>query len=120
MAKLNACSASIHVTPSGKGLPSACDQVGRLANGITSRAMPSSAVATLVESSTCNPHTVILHLRFHLGEALLASNPCLIYHLVANVWPGVASAGGRFFSCASSSSCANASLVTTFLILYCS
>src|SRR5580698_3469165 len=42
MAKLNACSSSIHVTPSGNGLPSAWSHVGRLVDGTSTEGAASA------------------------------------------------------------------------------
>src|SRR5713226_1844884 len=50
MAKLNACSFSIHVTPSGNGLPSICAQVGRF--GVPVAAGWAASVGRVASAST--------------------------------------------------------------------
>ena len=50
MAKLYACSASIHVAPSGSGLPSTCSHVGRFADGVAAGAAAAPGAGRFVES----------------------------------------------------------------------
>src|SRR5580700_9304 len=50
MAKLYACSASIHVAPSGSGLPSTCSHVGRFVDGVAAGAAAAPGAGRFVES----------------------------------------------------------------------
>src|SRR5580698_3666115 len=111
MAKLYACSASIHVAPSGSGLPSTCSHVGRFVDGVAAGAAAAPGAGRFVESlmlplsdnSACrlsqsrtDPHRTLpsippalypaLHWLLQVsGEKQLAGNPRRINYLVLSV-----------------------------------
>src|ERR1700691_5008317 len=70
MAKLNACSSSIHMTQRGNGLPSAFSHVGRFLSGAATELAASAGRSVLASTST--PELFTLPLFHPLPTARLA------------------------------------------------
>src|SRR5580704_7757782 len=74
MAKLNACSASIQLTPSGNGLPSDWSQVGRFITGATTVLAALAGPSKLASTSMLELFTApLFHLLQTAGFALNAA-----------------------------------------------
>src|SRR5580704_8877104 len=70
MAKLNACSSSIQLAPSGNGLPSTCSQVGRLVGGAAAVLAALAGLSVLAIPSGLELFTVPLFLSIQLRASL--------------------------------------------------